>query len=400
MGRRVASRLLWALPPAACVVAALFAWQVAGSLAGPGGAAHREAEVSDDMDGLDAARRRVEDAAESARASSAKTFLDDLGASFDSGGAADAEALPADDSAAGSGSSEVDRSEEDADVNSPDGAPEGKAGEEEGSTGSGISGAADDAAGGEASADVSVAWSDDEGLVSQATGILEAYRELFARYDGIVFRDRYSAGLFPGLANVAYAPDVLFGYPATVREKRRSAVVCPISLEGREGTFGISEYAAAYRSFSLAAIRALLARGYGVTLASFNESQGDELEIEALVGGLTEREREGVTCARYHTRPEEVVRELEDAECVVATRFHAMVLGIAHGCRVLPVIYNQKTEKVLEDLAYPLSVRLDELAGADADALVARLLATEPVDVAPLAAGSEGQFQFLDRLLR
>lgn len=177
MGRRVASRLLWALPPAACVVAALFAWQVAGSLAGPGGAAHREAEVSDDMDGLDAARRRVEDAAESARASSAKTFLDDLGASFDSGGAADAEALPADDSAAGSGSSEVDRSEEDADVNSPDGAPEGKAGEEEGSTGSGITGAADDAAGGEASADVSVAWSDDEGLVSQATGILEAYRD-------------------------------------------------------------------------------------------------------------------------------------------------------------------------------------------------------------------------------
>ena len=33
------------------------------------------------------------------------------------------------------------------------------------------------AAGGEASADVSVAWSDDEGLVSQATGILEAYRD-------------------------------------------------------------------------------------------------------------------------------------------------------------------------------------------------------------------------------
>lgn len=231
-------------------------------------------------------------------------------------------------------------------------------------------------------------------------GILEAYRELFARYDGIVFRDRYSAGLFPGLANVAYAPDVLFGYPATVREKRRSAVVCPISLEGRDGTFGISGYAAAYRSFSLAAIRALVARGYEVTLASFNESQGDERAIEALLAELTERERERVTCVRYRTRPEEVLSAFEDAECVVATRFHAMVLGIAHGCRVLPIVYDQKTEKVLEDLARPLAVRLDELAGADAGALVERLLASDPIDAAPLAAGAEGQFQFLDRLLR
>ena len=229
--------------------------------------------------------------------------------------------------------------------------------------------------------------------------ILEAYRELFRGYDGITFRDRYSAGLFAGYPNVAYAPDVLFGYPVRAAGKLRRALVCPISLEGRDGTFGISEHAAAYRSFSLAAVRALLARGYEVTLASFNESQGDERETAALLAELGPDERAAVGTAFYRTRPDEVIPQFETAECVVATRFHSMILGFAHRCRVLPVVYDQKTEKVLEDLAYPLAVRLDELASADADAAVARMLETEPLDAEPFAAASEGQFRFLDELL-
>lgn len=228
---------------------------------------------------------------------------------------------------------------------------------------------------------------------------LEAYRELFRRYDGVTFRDRYSASLFPGYDNVAYAPDIVFGYPARAAEKRRKVVFAPIRMEGREGTFGIAGHAEAYRRAMVGLARELVGRGYEICLVSFCQGQGDEQACSAIAAALTPREREHVRRVWYQNSVEDVVREFEDAECVVATRFHAMVLGFAHGCRVLPVVYDQKTQKVLEDLAYPLALRLEDLGSADAGALADELLSADPLDAAPLAAASAGHFQFLDRVL-
>lgn len=229
---------------------------------------------------------------------------------------------------------------------------------------------------------------------------LEAYRELFRRYYGLTFRDRYSAELFAGYPNVAYAPDIVFGYPVRASEKRPRAVVAPISFAGRRGNNAIEQYGGAYHDLMVRMVSSLVGRGHEVVLASFCQGQGDEDEIARILGGLAPGMRGAVRTAFYHASPEEVVPKFEEADCVVATRFHAMVLGFAHGCRVLPVVYDQKTQKVLEDLEYPLSLKLEELASADADELVGRLLATEPLDAAPLARASEGHFRFLDQLLR
>lgn len=66
---------------------------------------------------------------------------------------------------------------------------------------------------------------------------------------------------------------------------------------------------------------------------------------------------------------------------------------------MLPVIYDQKIQHVLDDLGSPRALRLEELSAADPEEEVALLLESEPLDREPLAAASEGQFQFLDRLL-
>ena len=234
----------------------------------------------------------------------------------------------------------------------------------------------------------------------QDDSYLDAYRDLFRGYDGLSFRDHYSAGLFEGYPNVLYAPDILFGFPARRAEKQRRAVVAPISLAGRDGAFAISQHAEAYRRFTVSSVRALLARGYEVSLVSFCEAQGDEEEIASVVAELSDEERARVSVSCYRRHPDEVVRELEVAECVVATRFHAMVLGFAHGCRVLPVVYDQKTRKVLDDLSYPLSVDVSALDSASAEDLVKGLLETEPLDAAPLAEGSAGHFRFFDGVLK
>ena len=95
---------------------------------------------------------------------------------------------------------------------------------------------------------------------------LEAYRKLFRRYYGLTFRDRYSAELFAGYPNVAYAPDIVFGYPARPAQKLRRAVVAPISFAGRRGNNAIEQYGDAYHDLMVRMVGSLVGRGHEVVL--------------------------------------------------------------------------------------------------------------------------------------
>lgn len=228
---------------------------------------------------------------------------------------------------------------------------------------------------------------------------LEAYRDLFRRYAGITFRDQYSAGLFEGYPNVAYAPDMIFGYPTEVLPQRKQVLFSPILLVGRMGKRPLEQYTMAYQRFHVDAIRAFLHRGYNVVLASFCQGQGDENEIERLTDSLTVSELAHVRTVFYRDTPDEVLHAFAESECVVATRFHAMVLGYAHSCKVLPLVYDQKTQKVLDDLGNPPSLTLDALESTDAATVVDALIASEPLDASELIRTSQGHFQFIDRAL-
>ena len=129
MARRGVTRLLWALPFVACLAAALPAWQVAGRLGATSEAPSATGES--DLADADASElaERVEAAADAAQASSERTFLDDL--------------------------------------------QEGASGALQGTDG----GSEPAPAHGDGSADIAVSWSDETGLVHQATCIVEAYRD-------------------------------------------------------------------------------------------------------------------------------------------------------------------------------------------------------------------------------
>ena len=46
-----------------------------------------------------------------------------------------------------------------------------------------------------------------------------------------------------------------------------------------------------------------------------------------------------------------MLEELETSEYVIGTRFHSVILGLSAGCKVLPIVYSDKTKYVLEDIA-------------------------------------------------
>ena len=49
---------------------------------------------------------------------------------------------------------------------------------------------------------------------------------------------------------------------------------------------------------------------------------------------------------------DQILKLIAESEYIVATRFHAMVLGLSAKKKVLPLIYNLKLRTVLEDLSF------------------------------------------------
>ena len=226
------------------------------------------------------------------------------------------------------------------------------------------------------------------------------YRKLFEKYRGICFRDRYSWELFRELPQVSWAPDVIFQLKPLAAEKKKKVLIAPIELEERKGKYDISGYEKAYLDFHIRMIRGLLARGYSIAMASFCQFQKDDAMMQKIMDGLAAGERRAVVCMAYQKDMAPILQCFAESEAVLGTRFHSIVLGWLHRCRVLPVIYDQKTEKTLEDLGPGLSLKLEELESEDADKLLDVWLGMEPMDIESLQKEAERQFQYTDGFLK
>lgn len=229
----------------------------------------------------------------------------------------------------------------------------------------------------------------------------EQYHELFKKYRGICFRDTYSRNLFADLANVSYAPDLIFSYPAKpCVPKKKKVVVSLIELDNRTGKYAIDQYAGEYLDFHVKLVSVLIKRGYAVTLVSFCQSQMDDQMIQKVCDRLKESEKSQITCMAYQNDVRPIVKEFEESEAVVGTRFHSVILGMLCRCKVLPVVYDQKTRRTLDDLQYAKKLELSELEDQDVDESIESLLSMEPYDVRQLVRDSEGQFRYVDRFLK
>ena len=84
---------------------------------------------------------------------------------------------------------------------------------------------------------------------------------------------------------------------------------------------------------------------------------------------------------------------------MIGTRFHSIILGFLYQCRVLPLIYDLKTEKMLQDLGQPLSLHLGELNKVNIADIVKRWMEADKPDVSVLEEKAERQFQYTDYFL-
>lgn len=227
---------------------------------------------------------------------------------------------------------------------------------------------------------------------------LATYERIFSLARDVTVRDSASLEQLRAVGTVRLAPDMLFCVPpAPASQTRQGVVVSLIDLSDRAG---LSAWTDGYESAMADLVVDLVARGEAVTLVSFCPLEGDEAAISRVLARIPEASRGSVSTHLYDGDLDAVLGVLRRAGTIVATRFHAMVLGVAFGARVCCVEYSDKLSNALRDLdATSLGWTLPDFVGATRAERLARVSSLEPVDIPGIAARAGAHFSVLDEYL-
>lgn len=177
-----------------------------------------------------------------------------------------------------------------------------------------------------------------------------AYKKVFKKLNGIVFRDEYSYQLFKD-ENVKKASDVIFNLYSEYQNeinKKKQVVISIVDYRYKiKGTSNDDQIR--YEKKISEMILNFLSNGYHVVIMSFCKSEGDEAVAENIYYELNNKGK-SITLFNYSDDIDLAIKLVAEAEIVVASRFHAVVLGLEFGANVLPITYSDKTKHLIQDI--------------------------------------------------
>lgn len=97
-------------------------------------------------------------------------------------------------------------------------------------------------------------------------------------------------------------------------------------------------------------IRSAIGKGIGVKIFSFCLKEEDAKTVEEIAQNLTAAELAHVQYVPYNGDLTNFLKVFASMKYIVATRFHANVLALKFQQRLFPIVYNDKTLNLLEDL--------------------------------------------------
>lgn len=228
---------------------------------------------------------------------------------------------------------------------------------------------------------------------------LTTYERIFSRASDVTVRDSASREQLAAVPQVRLAPDMLFTVPGPEPAAPRSGVVVSlIDLTGREG---LARYRDAYEEAMAHLLEDLVASGAApVTLVSFCPTEGDEAAVERVLARIQQPAAASVATHCYRGDLAAVLALLRGADTVVATRFHAMVLGLAFGSAVCCVEYSGKVSNALADLgAAGHGWKLADFVAASRTERLERVMAAGPLAIPGVVEQAAGHFAVLDEHL-
>lgn len=225
----------------------------------------------------------------------------------------------------------------------------------------------------------------------------QSYKDVFKEYTDICFREEYSYNLFQDLPNVRVADDIVFQLKTDdVPTEEKSIAISVIKPSYRQYLVGYDDIY--YRLIKDISIR-FIQEGYKVHLISFCEFEGDDKAMDEIVHLIPDEYVPNVTKHSYKYNLEETLTILAKSSYVVASRFHAMILGWVYNKPVFPIVYSKKMTNVMEDAGFTgYFTDFEGMTAVDIDR-VYEGLKTNKIDVSKQVKRAELHFEKLDTYL-
>lgn len=227
------------------------------------------------------------------------------------------------------------------------------------------------------------------------------WKKRFVKYTDICFRDHYSEQLFADVGSVRYAPDLLFSYerPQTVEIGGNIAIsVFDPFMPSRKIDETVKQgYFTAIKN----TVCELLNSGRKVSLLGFCSFEGDAAFIDRLIREIPDELKDGIAILNYSFDNKNAVLDaLAQSEYIIGTRLHSIILGLAFGKKVLPIVYNQKIKYILEDIGFDgKTIGINDITDY-ASGLAGLLGDISCFDVSDFRNSDDRQFEKLDKFLK
>ena len=170
------------------------------------------------------------------------------------------------------------------------------------------------------------------------------YNKLLGKLDGVSFRDQYSKELFVDLDNVKYYPDIIFNLDVSDYKKAKDYILISVINSKKKG-FGDN-----YTAWLIENIEEMISNGEKVVLMSFCEREGDLQFAKDIISALPKNMHSSIDIYN-HQNIKKSLSVIARAKKIIATRFHAMILGWLFEKPMHVVSYSEKTVNVINDIA-------------------------------------------------
>lgn len=181
---------------------------------------------------------------------------------------------------------------------------------------------------------------------------IKIVHSIFSRAEDVCLRDSYSYELVKDLDNVRLATDIVFTLDVSKYKCDTKSNNHVISVIDAFRKFD-GETSKKYNETIAKIIKKLLVDDESsVTLMSFCEKEGDENACATIMSLLSEDIKDRVEIYRYRGNISEALQVLASAKTITGSRFHANILGMVFGKKILPIAYSDKTINILSDMKY------------------------------------------------
>lgn len=224
---------------------------------------------------------------------------------------------------------------------------------------------------------------------------VDACRKYLAGVTDVCFRDCVSYSYFQELPNARLGSDMVFGIQALCPAASEKQNTCVISLMDFAAKEALAPYTQDYYDFLIKTVRQQVQLGRNIILVSFCRFEGDESATGQFLSRCPQELHPHISVLHYDGKNwKQVCHCISSAACLVASRFHSVVLGLAYGVPTIPISYSNKTLQLLQDLGLQdAAITPQLLAQAQPQAVIAE-------NLSQLQAGAEAHFAILDHILK